>query len=33
MLEEYGELLDEDGNRAMVNLPAEVGKVSEWSAE
>ena len=33
MLEEYGELLDEDGNRAMVNLPAEVGEVSEWSAE
>lgn len=33
MLEEYGELLDEEGNRVMVNLPLEVGEVLEWSAE
>lgn len=33
MMEEYGELLDEDGNRVMVNLPFEVGEAAEWPAE
>lgn len=33
MIEEYGELLDEENNRVMVNLPFETGDTAVWTAE
>lgn len=33
MIEEYGDRLDEESNRAMVNLPFETGEILVWPAE